>query len=264
MPIPPFAAIITASGSSERFNRGRDEKVKKEFLSIDGHTVLYRATEPFFEVPGLSMVVITHPKGAEDETAVALEDLMNIGTVPFIFVEGGDTRTESVRNALNAIRESMFPVEFVAIHDGARPFITPDMIIRTFAAATVVGGAAPATRITDAVKRLGENGLIEESVDKASLISVQTPQIFSKENLLEAYDESAGVTADDDISVYVDAGFPCTVVQGSPENRKITYFSDIPDAESQIESYIKAREEGRTSRRAVTRMRELMHERAEG
>ena len=260
MNIPSFAVVITAAGASERFNKGREEKVKKEYLSIDGHTVLYKAAEPFFELPGLVAMVVTCPKGAEDETVVALEDLVDVNGLPLLILQGGENRTESVRKAIKALSELPFNFDFIAIHDGARPFVTPDLIINTLATASVVGGAAPAIRVTDALKRLGKDGMIEANLDSTNAIRVQTPQIFNARNLIAAYHSiEAGVSAKDDIEIYTMAGFPCSVVQGSEENKKITYFRDIPNANEQIEEYLKARAEGRHSAKAVRRMRELIN-----
>ena len=264
MNIPRFAVIITAAGSSERFNKGREESVKKEYLSIDGHTVLYKATEPFFELPGLSAMVVTCPKGSEDETIVALEDLVDINTLPLLILPGGDTRTESVKKAVKALASLPIEFDYIAIHDGARPFVTPELIINTLATASVVSGAAPAIRVTDALKRLGDSGLIEENIDNKQVIRLQTPQIFDSKNLIDAYTSlEDGVCAKDDVEVYINAGFPCSVVQGSEDNKKITYFKDIPDAEKQIAEYIKAREDGRHSAQAVHRMRDLLASREE-
>ena len=258
MSIPPFAAVITAAGSSSRFSASTDVHVKKEYLSIDGHTVLYRATRPFFNVPGLSAMIITCPQGSEDETVVALEDLADIASIPFLIVPGGMTRKESVKAALDELRDLAVPFEYIAIHDGARPFVDENLIIRTLAAATITGGAVPAMRVTDAVKRLGKDGLISDNVDRSTLITVQTPQIFRRDQLLAAYDSYPGLEADDDAAVFISAGYSCTVSRGSAENRKITYISDIPDAEKQAEEYVKAREEGRKSAKASKRMRELL------
>lgn len=264
MNIPSFAVIITAAGSSERFNKGRDEKVKKEYLSIDNHTVLYKATEPFFELPGLAAAIVTCPKGSEDETVVALEDLADINRIPLLILAGGNTRTESVKKAVKALSELPFTFDFIAIHDGARPFVTPELIINTLATASVVGGAAPALRVTDALKSLGSSGMIEDNLDSVNIIRVQTPQIFDAKNLIEAYSTLEDeVSAKDDIEIYTKAGFPCTVVQGSENNKKITYFKDIPNANEQIEEYLKAREDGRHSAKAVRRMRELINSKEE-
>ena len=256
---PSFAAVITAAGKSERFNKGHENTVKKEYLKIDGHTVLYRAAEPFFEIPGLSAICVTCPEGCEDETIIALEDLANINTIPFLIIPGGETRKESVGKALNALKAFEDRIEYVAIHDGARPLLRPELIISTLASATIAGAAAPAIRINDSVKRLASDGFIKESIDRTGLVRVQTPQIFRFKEILKAHEESKNSAATDDIEIYLEAGYRCMPVQGSHENRKITYFSDIPDAESQIEQYVKEREEGRKSARATRRMRELLY-----
>ena len=260
MSIPPFAAIITAAGSSVRFSGDMKEKVKKEYLSIDGHTVLYKAAKAFYDTPGLSCVIITCPEGSEDETGVALEDLIDIATIPLMIVPGGVTRKESVRLALEKLSEIPCNYEYIAIHDGARPYIDPRLIIRVLAAATVAGGAVPALSVTDAVRRIGMDGMISGTVDRNGLITVQTPQIFRARELMDAYDSFAFPEADDDAEVFMKAGYSCTVVPGSRENTKITFLSDIPDAEKQIEEYAEAREKGRKSAEASRRMRELMAE----
>ena len=260
MSIPPFAVIITAAGSSTRFSASVNETVKKEYLSIDGHTVLYRATRPFFNVPGLSAIVVTCPEGSEDETIVALEDLADVASIPFLIVPGGVTRKESVKAAMERLKELAVPFDYIAIHDGARPFVDESLIIRTLAAATVTGGAVPALRVTDAVKKMGKDGLIAENVDRSPLVTVQTPQIFRKAEIFDAYDRYMSFDADDDAAVFISAGYSCTVTRGNIENRKITYITDIPDAEKQAEAYIKARAEGRKSAAASKRMRELLQQ----
>ena len=258
MSIPPFAAIITAAGASVRFSGEQKEKVKKEYLSIDGHTVLYRAAKAFYETPGLSCVIVTCPEGSEDETAVALEDLIDIATIPLMIVPGGVTRKESVRIALEKLGSIPCRYDYIAIHDGARPYIDRNLIIRVLAAATIAGGAVPAISVTDAVRRIGKDGLINETIDKSGLITVQTPQIFRAQELMDAYDSFAFPEADDDAEVFMKAGYSCTVVPGSKANTKITFLSDIPDADKQIEEYAAAREKGRNSAKASRRMRELM------
>ena len=125
MHIPPFALVLTAAGSSLRFSSSfaEGESVKKEFLKIDGHSVLYRAALPFYRTPGLAAVAVTYREGCEDETIIALEDLADISAIPLVFVRGGATRQESVHLALEKL--AAFPVSFdyAAIHDGARPYI---------------------------------------------------------------------------------------------------------------------------------------------
>ncbi len=260
MNIPPFALIITAAGSSTRFSQSGCGQVKKEYLSIDGHTVLSRAARPFYSIPSLQAVVVTCPPDAEDETIVALEDLVDIGSIPLMIIPGGMTRKESVAKAIETLKNIEIPFDYIAIHDGARPYVDQGLIIRTLAAATVTGGAVPALRVVDAVKRLGRDGLLSENVDRSSLITVQTPQIFKRNEIIDAYERYPGLEADDDAAVFISAGYSCTVASGSIENKKITYITDIPDAEKQAEEYIKAREEGRKSAQASRHMRELLQQ----
>ena len=246
--IPPFALIVTAAGSSERFSK---DDVKKEFLKLDGHTVLYRATEPFFELPGLVAVVITCKKGTEDEAIVALEDLVDVGSVPMLFTEGGDSRQESVHLALEKLASISIPFEYVAIQDGARPYTTPDLIIRTLAAATTTGGAIPALPMTDSIRRINAQGEIIECIDRRGVVRVQTPQIFSFLPLLEAHRRAQKGVATDDAELFIKSGNRCVISEGDEKNIKITYIEDIPNAKEQIEEYIKEREEGRKTAKAV-------------
>ena len=258
MSIPTIAAVITAAGSSARFSKGLEGEVKKEYLPIDGHSVLYMATRPFYEIPSLKAVVVTCPKGSEDEAAVALEDLIDIASVPLLIIKGGATRMESVKAALEALKGLPGLPEYIAIHDGARPYLDKSLIITTLASAAIAGGAVPVLPVTDAVRRLGSDGLFSESIEKKGLVTVQTPQIFRSEEILDAYGRYPFTEADDDLQVHMQAGYSSTFSVGSPQNRKITFAEDIPDAKAKAEEYLKAREEGRRSAKASKRMRELI------
>ena len=258
MSIPTIAAVITAAGSSARFSKGLEGEVKKEYLPIDGHSVLYMAAKPFYEIPSLTAVVVTCPEGSEDETAVALEDLIDIATVPLLIVKGGETRKESVKAAIEALGSLPGNPEYIAVHDGARPYLDKSMIIQTLAAATIAGGAVPAIPVTDSVKRIGADGLFSESISKKGLVSVQTPQIFRAQEIADAYSRYPLPDADDDLQVYRWAGYKATFSMGSRRNIKITYADDIPGAKEKAAEYLKAREEGRRSAQASKRMRELI------
>ncbi len=263
MAIPPFALIVTAAGSSSRFLSGNtDYNVKKEFLSIDGHTVLYRAVEPFYELGSLQTVIITHEKDSLDETVVALEDLADLNAIPMLFTEGGKTRSESIKIALDRLHEVAPETQYVAIQDGARPYTSPTLIIKTFANATVYGASIPAVTVTDTIKRIDSMGLITETIDRTGVVRVQTPQFFTFKNLYSAY-QNGNLNATDDASIYTDAGFSCSVTLSDDSNKKITFFDDIPNAKEQIEEYVKAREQGRESAKAVRRFRELQQMREE-
>ena len=265
MHIPTFALIVTAAGSSLRFSSSYEngECVKKEFLHLDGHSVLYRATEPFFEIPSLQCVVVTYKDDSLDETIVALEDLIDINTIPMFFVKGGNSRQESVLNGLTKLKEMNISFDYVAIQDGARPYVTPKLIINVLATAFNSSGAVPALPVTDSIRRIDKTGAIIECPSRNGLIRVQTPQFFEFDKLLSAYQSQDIKYATDDSEIYVKAGFTCHVCEGDESNIKITYEHDIPDARNQIERYIEDRRKGRASREANETFRRLLNQREE-
>ncbi len=267
MAFPLHAVVVTAAGSSNRFNGSSEQdSVKKEFLSIDGHTVLYHAVKPFMEVPGCCLIIVTCPRGMENETGVALEDLVQQNEIPLLITPGGDTRQASVSNALHQIAVMDVPVRFVAIHDGARPWVTSDLIINTLATASVFGGAAPALPVADALKKIDENGVIVGAVERAGTVAIQTPQIFAYPTILEAHQAAAQTDKQyvDDTEIFSDFGGTVGICEGSPDNRKITWQQDIPDAQQQIEEYRKAREVGMSKANAIREFKlALDHSKAE-
>ena len=250
MGFPSLAAIITAAGKSERFS---STGVKKEYLSIEGHTVLYRATAPFVAIPSCKAVLVTCPREQQEECAIALEDLFEHQMVPLILCPGGENRQESVFNGLKMIRNLNLDVQYVAIHDGARCFVTEDLIIKTLANATVFGGSAPALMVVDAPKNIDQSGLIINHLERKSTIGVQTPQIFKYPEILQAHEAAQARKREyiDDTQIFTDAGFKVGVCQGDRENRKITYLEEIPDAKAQIDQYLSNRKEGLKAQQAA-------------
>ncbi|HKM08157.1 MAG TPA: IspD/TarI family cytidylyltransferase [Sphaerochaeta sp.] len=259
MGFPEHAVIVTAAGSSDRFNR-QGLGVKKEYLCFDGHTVLYRSVEPFLQVPNLRAIIVTHPKDMADQCAVALEDIFDQNIIPIILVEGGKDRQESVYNALKMLGSMSLPIDYVAIHDGARCFVTSSLIIRTLATATVFGGAVPALPPTDALKGIDENGGISSHIKRSETVAVQTPQIFHFPEILTAHlrakaNEKSYV---DDTEVFTDFGLSVGICEGERENRKITFIEDIPNAEEQIDEYLKNLEEGKRKAKAAIALEQAM------
>ena len=251
MGFPEHAVIVTAAGSSDRFNK-QGLGVKKEYLTFDGHTVLYRSVEPFLQVPNLRAILVTHPKGMADQCAIALEEIFDQNLIPVILVEGGKDRQASVYNALKMLGSMSLPIDYVAIHDGARCFITQDLIIRTLATATVFGGAVPALPPTDALKSINKNGVISSHVNRSSTVAVQTPQIFHFPEILTAHQSAKANDKSyvDDTEVFTDFGMSVGICDGERENRKITFIEDIPHAEEQIDEYLKNLEEGKRKAKA--------------
>ncbi len=261
MAFPKHAVIITAAGSSDRFN-DQESNVKKEYLSIEGETVLWRATAPFITVPGCSAIIVTHPEGLEAECGIALGDLLEQNQVPIILTPGGESRQDSVYNALSILAKIDLAIEYVAIHDGARCFITPELIIQTLATATVFGGAAPALPTIDTMKIIEENGLIVEHIDRSRSVGVQTPQIFRYPEIWEAHQGALALEKSftDDTEIYSEAGYTVGVTPGSPDNRKVTYQNDIPDAQEQIATYTEQRAEAEQKIQASERFHQALRE----
>jgi 2-C-methyl-D-erythritol 4-phosphate cytidylyltransferase/2-C-methyl-D-erythritol 4-phosphate cytidylyltransferase/2-C-methyl-D-erythritol 2,4-cyclodiphosphate synthase len=261
MGFPLHAVVVTAAGRSDRFNKDSGAGVKKEYLSIDGHTVLYRAVAPFLQVPNCQAIVVTCPEGMEDQCAVALEDIFEQNLIPIVLAKGGNERQESVYNALKMLHDMALPIEYVAIHDGARCYVSPSLIIRTLATATVFTGAVPAIPATDALKLIDENGVIAGHIDREHAVSVQTPQIFRFPDIFQAHQAARtnGKRYVDDTEIFTDFGKPVGICQGERENRKITYIEDIPDAEQQITRYMEILEKGRHSAKASKALHEAMY-----
>jgi 2-C-methyl-D-erythritol 4-phosphate cytidylyltransferase len=232
---PAHGVIITAAGSSSRFNSSDNNRVKKkkEFMPLNDRSVLYHATAPFFSLPGLQIVVVTYAEGYRDEAEVALNNLLFASPVPVLLVQGGETRQQSVLLGLETLAAQAPDVRYALIHDGARPWITEQTIISTLAIATVFGGAAPVLPIHDSVKMIDREGKIVSHVDRNGMATVQTPQIFRFPEILEAHRRAAtnGKTYLDDTEIFMDFGGFVGTSEGDLQNRKITVAQDIPDSE---------------------------------
>ena len=230
-----FDLIITAAGSSTRFNNGSNSTVKKECSLIEGKSVLMRALLPFLDIPLLRNIVITYPEGKMSEISRALSSLSLPDDTLLHFVKGGKSRTQSVRNAvlyLSTLEDD--DAALVAIHDGARPFVTEGLIRRLLSDAEREGASAPCLSLTDAVKRT-DGTFVTSSVDRNTLRRVQTPQVFTKKNLIKVYSEMTGKDSfQDDVEPYADAGNRVFLTEGDEKNIKITYRSDLEKNQMRI------------------------------
>lgn len=212
---PALAAVVVAAGSSRRF--GAD----KLFLPLGGTPVLgwsLRALEATPSVESIALVLseANLPRGRR------LIDRLGLRKVRAV-LPGGNRRQDSARRGLNAVVGS----EWVLIHDGARPFVTPEMIARGFAAAREVGGAVAAVPVKDTIKVVGEGQLVERTPARSALWAAQTPQIFGYRTLVEAYEQNGEADVTDDAELFERAGKPVAVYPGSYENLKITTPEDL-------------------------------------
>lgn len=148
--------------------------------------------------------------------------LVNHLGIDAVVCAGGERRQESVQNGLAALGG----VSLVAIHDGARPLVSPELIERCYAGAAAYGAAVPGVQVRDTLKRVSGDGWIVETVDRAALWGVQTPQAFRMDLLLEAYAALQGEVTDD-ASVVEALGRPVKIVPGDPRNLKLTTREDL-------------------------------------
>ena len=225
------AVIVTAAGSSRRFNESCDSAVKKEFLTIGGEPILDMAIRPFLQVPGTGVLAVTYRDGDLEVVRDIVSGLTELNSgVEVLFVKGGATRQESVFNALKALTEckKCNDIKIVSIHDGARPFVTSDLVKACLDAADVHGGACPCIRITDTIVKVGEDGLLCGRLSRDGVCTVQTPQTFRFPDIYEAHLAArSGKSYTDDTEIFMDWGGKVAFVQGSSDNRKITYSTDL-------------------------------------
>ena len=183
------AVIVTAAGSSRRFNESCDSAVKKEFLTIGGEPILAMAIRPFLRVTGTGVLAVTYRDGDLEVVRDIVSGLTELNSgIEVLFVKGGATRQESVFNALKALTEckKCNDIKIVSIHDGARPFVTSDIVKACLDAADVHGGACPCIRITDTIVKVGEDGLLCGRLSRDGVCTVQTPQTFRFPDIYES------------------------------------------------------------------------------
>ncbi|MEZ6056679.1 MAG: 2-C-methyl-D-erythritol 4-phosphate cytidylyltransferase [Planctomycetaceae bacterium] len=222
-----FAVILPAAGKSNRFG---DSLRKKVFVDLAGRAVWARSAEAFShrkDVVQTILVVSPDDEGWFREKFQASLLFMNVEVVC-----GGDERADSVCEGLKRVRDD---VDFVAVHDAARPLIAARWIDEVFEAATKSDAAILATRVTNTVKRVND-GTIVETVDRSQLWGAQTPQVFRKHLLLDAYAAREGRTATDEAELVEWFGHPVSIVEGSPINMKITTQDDLQVAAALLNS----------------------------
>src|SRR5215470_8163734 len=219
-----IAAVVVAAGQGLRAGG----ELPKQFRRIAGETLLEHALSAFVDVPNVTFV---QPVTRQVDLAFVrtLTGSMNV-LEP---VAGGATRQASVRAGLEAISSRM--PDIVLVHDAARPFASADLIARAIEAAKNTGAAIPALPVTDTVKRIDADGIIEATLDRNSIRLVQTPQAFAFPALLEAHRRALAQGRDDftdDAALAEWAGMTVSVFAGEPGNIKFTTPEDFARPEA--------------------------------
>ena len=213
------AAVIVAAGGGTRLGG----TVPKQYRELRGEPILGRALRPFLDHPEISHVVVVLPPADATDPPAWLAEL------PLIVVPGGKERGDSVWQGLLAVPEKNDPI---LIHDGARPFVPPEVIGRVLRSAqnTVT---VPAIRVTDTIKEVDDEGRVRGTPDRNRLWRAQTPQGFPRRMILDAHRRARelGLVATDDASLCEGFGWPVRIVEGAEENIKITTPFDFRIAE---------------------------------
>ena len=229
-----IAVIIAAAGSSTRMGG----TVKKEYLPLNEGTVLSQSAKTFLKSINCAFLVITVPENGEKEARKALfsdkEVLSLVKNVELNFVEGSSTRQKSIYNALTFLAKKEKIPDIVLIHDGARPFISSEIIKETAIAAFQFGGAVPGITPTDTQKIKDENGFIKTHLTRSTMTAVQTPQGFEFAKLLDAHEKASKEEKEftDDTEIYGIYAGKVKITEGSAENIKITYPQDYKAKEN--------------------------------
>ena len=215
---PHCAAVIVAAGSSRRM--GTD----KLLAELEGVPVLARTLQAFERSPLVDEIVVVTRRDCLEEVA-ELCHRYEIGKVSKV-VCGGATRTES---ALAGVSEVEKKAKLIAIHDGARPLVTADVILRTVYAAEEYMAAAPIVPSTDTLKQVDEKGKVVATLDRDHTVCVQTPQVFRAELIKGALTKAVeqGLTFTDDCAAAEMMGLRAHTVIGDEDNIKLTTPRDM-------------------------------------
>lgn len=219
------AAIIPAAGSGVRMR----SKGPKALVPLLEKSIIIWSLEPFLKLRIFSEIVIACPSDSLDTISRALEK-EHSREAPVRLVAGGNTRQESVANGL---REISVECDLIAVHDGARPLLTEQLLLDVLNRANETGAAIAAVPCKDTVKRCDEKGIVLETFDRSKLWLVQTPQCFRYDLLKSAHEKAQRehYIATDDAALVEKTNAQVHIVMGSYENIKITTPEDIPICE---------------------------------
>jgi 2-C-methyl-D-erythritol 4-phosphate cytidylyltransferase len=212
-------AIIVAGGTGQRMGT----TLPKQFLAIEGKSILLHTIDQFISAFSDINFVIVLPADYihEGENIIASSGLSQ----SFLFVAGGDTRFQSVKNGL----AQADPASIVFVHDAVRCLLTPDLIQRCYQQAVEKGSAIPAVSSTDTV-RITE-GTKHHVVDRANVMMIQTPQTFNAAILKKAFEQAYQPSFTDEANVLEASGKEVYLIEGEYENIKITRPLDLAIAE---------------------------------
>jgi 2-C-methyl-D-erythritol 4-phosphate cytidylyltransferase len=231
-----FAVILPAAGQSRRFH---DKAYKKPFAPLGSRAVWLHSAEKFMNRTDVKQVIVC--VSAEDREFFNMKFGANIAILGVEIVEGGAERTDTVQRALERVNSD---IDFVTVHDAARPCIADPWIDAVFSAAERDGAAILAAPVNATLKRADQKKHITATVDRDSLWEAQTPQVFRRQLLIEAYAKRGTGPVTDDAQLIEKLGKPVTIVPCSQLNLKITTRDDLKLAEQVLKVLPKPKLDG--------------------
>lgn len=221
-------AIILAGGDGTR--AGGDKP--KQFQLLDGEPVVMHSVKAFHNAGADRIYIVLHPEFLRE-----WDELLQDTPYRAYTVCGGKTRWHSVKNALTNLQEDSVPADaIIAIHDGARPLINHDTILRAWDAAITHSAAIPVIKLTDSIRKITGHDNLSKAVDRNTYRAVQTPQAFKANILISAYSRPYSTQFTDDASVVEADGYPIHIFPGDDRNIKITNPDDIKIAQLLLQS----------------------------
>lgn len=224
-----LSAIVPAAGRGRRMG----SHINKQFLNLKGVPILARTLQTLDEFHLIDEIFVVC---VEDEINFCEENII----LPYGFkkvkgiVPGGARRQDSVANALATIDNA----EYILVHDGARPFLTQDLLTRVIQGAQLHGAAGLAVPVKDTIKLVDGEGFISHTPDRSQLWAMQTPQVFRAQILKQAYDKAAkdGFHGTDDSSLVERLGYRIKIIDGTYNNIKVTTPEDLIIGERILEN----------------------------
>lgn len=206
--------IITAGGIGKRMG----SEIPKQFLEVAGKPVLMHTIDAFYDYDSRFELLLTLPEQWEEHWKALCEK--HHFAIQHRVVVGGEERFHSVKNAINHATG-----ELIAIHDGVRPMVSQETIQRVFESAQIHHAAVPVIPVSQSIRKVTQEG--NQSLDRNEYFIVQTPQVFTRKILIEAYNQPYDTRFTDDASVVENRGYPIHLVDGNEENVKITTTKDL-------------------------------------
>lgn len=210
--------VLVAGGSGTRMKSA----IPKQFLTIDGKTILRHSVEVFLEAFSEVHIVVVLPNANLQQGKQVLDDLSAIHSISF--VTGGETRFHSVQNGLAQVSGN----EVVFIHDAVRPCITPAFLVELKESCLRHGNAVPCIDVKDSLRKVSHGESV--AVNRNEYKIIQTPQVFRLSEIKQAFQLSYQEHFTDEASVIESLGLKVNLCQGLEQNIKITTTDDLPIA----------------------------------